>query len=85
MKITGILRTRENNSMSLSCVGEMEIKNNVVEHSNWHGYPRTNGRDAWTYYYGKFNTGDKISQEEVDKILSFNGRNNIVSSFTKEN
>lgn len=30
-KVTGKLRTRENNGMSLSCLGEMDLKDNIIK------------------------------------------------------
>ena len=78
-RINCILKTRENSSMSLSCVGEMKIVNGIVEYSSWHGYPRTNGKDSWIRYYESVNTGDKITQELIDNILSCDGHNNVIS------
>lgn len=82
-KISGTLVTRENSSMSLSCVGEMKIVDGIIEHSSWHGYPRTNGRDSWVKYYESVNSGDKITKELVDKILACDGYNNVVSYMKK--
>ena len=79
-KINGIIRTRENSSMSLSCVGEIVVKDNVVQSVYWHGYPRANGIDVWVSYYDNLKIGDEITQEILRTILSYNGRNNIISS-----
>lgn len=74
-----ILKTCENNSMSLSCHGEMHIEDGIITRCVFNGYPRTEGRDAWIDYYKSYNKGDHITDETINKILSFNGKNNIVS------
>jgi len=78
--ITGKLITYENNCMSLSCRGEMNIVNNIVTCITFRGYPRTHG-DGWTYYYKTIKKGDKIDKSTIDKILSYNGKRNVISVF----
>lgn len=78
--MNGKLITYEDNCMSLSCRGEMTISNNVVTDIYFKGYPRTIG-DEWVHYYKTLKQGDKISKSTIDKILSFNGKRNVVSVF----
>jgi len=74
------IKTYENNCMSLSCSGEMTIdSDNVILSRRFKGYPRANGIDAWVGFYRDTNIGDKIDESRLQNILSFNGRDNIVS------
>ena len=75
-----IISTYENNCMSLSCRGEIEFdENNIIKYSSHKGYPRTNGRDRWISFYKNSKKGDKITEERIKNILSFDGNDNIVS------
>lgn len=82
-KITGILRTIENNSMSLSCSGEMKIKDNIIVSSYSKGMPRANGIDSWFRHYESAKIGEIISPSTVQSILDYNGRNNILSALQR--
>lgn len=73
------LTTRENNYMSLSCCGAIEIDNGVVTEVSFRGMPRTHG-DMWTNYYKQVKVGDEISQETIENLLSYDGRFNVKSS-----
>ena len=74
------ISTYENNSMSLSCCGEMVLDgDNIVVSSTFKGYPRAGGVDAWVCFYKNASVGDKIEEARLDHMLSLNGRNNIVS------
>lgn len=73
------LTTYENSPMSLSCYGECEIENGVIKSVRCKGMARSHG-DEWIRFYENSKTGDKVSQETIDKILSYNGRNNVVST-----
>ena len=77
------IKTYENNSMSLSCNGEMVIENGVIVSANWHGSPRIENRDSWVYYYHHSHVGKEITQETIDKILAYNGRHNVVSKIVE--
>lgn len=79
--INGILKTYENNCMSLSCHGEMKIKNNKIVEINSHGMPRTGGRDSWFSFYEHAKKGDMVKQTSLDWVLSYNGHDDIVSVF----
>ena len=74
-----ILKTFENNCMSLSCKGEIIIEDDIIKSINWHGYPRSGGTDNWVRYYKDLKVGDKIEQNIIDNILKYNGWSNIVS------
>lgn len=78
-KVTGKLRTRENNDMSLSCLGEMDLKDNIIKSLYYKGMPRANCQDSWFGYYSNAQIGDFISPLTVQKILDYNGKNNIIS------
>ena len=66
--------------MSLSCMGEMVIdSDNKVLSCRFKGYPRANGIDRWGIFYSDTNIGEKIEEPRIQNILSFNGKNNIVS------
>lgn len=79
--INGTLKTYENNCMSLSCSGEIEFKNNQIVSVHYKGMPRTDDRDSWLKYYKKAKIGDCFSPMQIKNILSYNGRDNIVSVF----
>ena len=81
--MTGKLETYENNTMSLSCHGSMIIESGTVKQVHFSGYPRTHG-DGWTNFYKSYIVGDKITQDEINKVLQYNGLNNVVSIFRKE-
>ena len=76
----GKLVTYENNSMSLSCRGELTIKNGIIIQAYLKGMPRTSG-DEWTGFYKNAKIGGDITQGKIDEILSYNGKRNVVSSF----
>ena len=80
----GILRTYENNSMSLSCDAEVVIKNGIIIGIRYKGMPRTEGRDAWFSIYKSLERNQIISKEVIERILSYNGHNNVVSVFKEE-
>ncbi len=77
--INGIVRTYENSSMSLSCHAEMKIEDSIVTSVFYNGMPRANGIDRWMKFYEKLNGGEELKKEDLDYILGFNGRNNVVS------
>lgn len=74
------IKTYENNCMSLSCRGEIEFdENDIIIHSSYKGYPRSYGRDSWFTIYKNAKKGSKITEEQKEYLLSFDGRNNIKS------
>ena len=77
----GILKTYENSSMSLSCCGEIEIKDGKVVNVYYKGMPRTGGRDSWFSFYENRKKGDKIETKKIEDILSYNGHDNVKSVF----
>ena len=79
--MNGTLATYENNSMALSCRGEILIQNGVIKHISHKGYPRTRGRDFWLNFYETKSKGDIITESDIAIILRYNGRNNVVSRF----
>ena len=76
----GVLVTYQDNSMSLSCKGEVIINKGIIQHVSFKGYPRVYG-DGWTAFYMRKKKGDKVTQKEIDNILSFNGILDVVSMF----
>ena len=81
----GILKTYENNCMSLSCHADIKIKDGVIEDIHYRGIPRTEGRDSWFAIYKSFKRGQEISSAMVENLLFYNGRNNIISVFEEAN
>ena len=79
--INGTLITRENNDMSLSCRGTAIIKDSIVTYHDFKGMPRSNG-DIWTGFYETMKLGDIVEQQQIDNMLKYNGRCNVLSSFT---
>ena len=77
----GILKTYENNCMSLSCHADIKIKDGVINDMHYKGMPRTEGRDAWFRIYQSFKRGQKIDKQIVEYLLSYNGKHNIISVF----
>ena len=73
-----ILQTYENNSMSLSCSGTMRVEDDFITEVRFSGYPRTSG-DSWVRFYQR-DTGAYIGPEAVEITLSYNGKNNVVST-----
>lgn len=73
-----LIETFENSPMSLSCSGKMIVENNIVLDINFSGYPRTEG-DSWVRHYRDNNFGNIITDKEIKAILSYNGKNNIIS------
>ena len=80
----GILRTYENNDMSLSCHANIKIKNEVIKDIYYKGIPRTEGRDSWLAIYKSFKIGQKIDNQTVNYLLGYNGKHNIISVFEDE-
>lgn len=80
-KETGTLKTYQNNNMSLSCSGELQLTNGEVVMRTFKGMPRACGEDNWYSFYTKTIVGTYVSYNEVKLMLAFNGRNNIVSTF----
>lgn len=78
--MTGKLMTYENNCMSLSCRGTINITDGIINNISFKGYPRTYG-DYWVRYYKNFKKRDKITQDIINEILSYNGKSNVVSEF----
>ena len=78
-EINGSLTTYQDCSMSLSCRGNMEIKNGIVTSANYKGYPRARG-DSWFGFYKKA-VGDRVTAQQVENILSFNRNYDVVSKF----
>lgn len=77
----GILRTYENNCMSLSCHADIKIEDGVIKDIHYNGMPRTEGRDSWFDIYKSFKRGQKIDKQIVKDLLSYHGKNNIISVF----
>ena len=82
--INGILKTYENNCMSLSCHGEMKIKNNKIVEVNFHGMPRTGGKDSWFSFFENAKKGNTVKTISLDWVLSYDGHDNIVSVFLED-
>ena len=78
---SGTLTTYQDNYMSLSCRGSIDIANGKIVSVEFKGMPRTNG-DAWTSFYKRAKRNDIITPEEIKRILMFNGHMNVVSVFT---
>ena len=79
-KINGTLKTYENNCMSLSCKGIAVIKDNKIVDLSLRGYPRTFG-DRWTGFFEYKNINKIITQEQIDNILSYHTKHNVISRF----
>ncbi len=80
----GKLITYENNRTSLECRGEMKVRHDgVIVNIFLKGYPRQY-KDDWAFYYQDFKVGDKINQDTINKILDYNGKENVVSKFLSE-
>ena len=79
----GVLITYQDNSMSLSCKGELIIDKSIVQHVSFKGYPRAHG-DGWTAFYLRKKTGDQVTQKEIDNIISFNGICDVISMFKQK-
>ena len=73
-----LIKTREKNNMSLSCVGEMLIENNTVVWVNFSGIPRIYG-DEWVHFYQNAYEGKRISDADIERVLSYHGRHNVSS------
>lgn len=73
-----LISTYENNSMSLSCSGEMIIEDNKVLSVYFKGYPRVSG-DGWVRSYRETRKDGYISDTEIESILAYDGMNNVVS------
>ena len=53
----------------------------MIKDIYYKGIPRTEGRDSWFAIYKSFKRGQEISGAMVEKLLFYNGRNNIISVF----
>lgn len=73
-----LIKTREKNNMSLSCVGEMLIEDNTVVWVNFSGKPRIYG-DEWVYFYQNAYEGKHVSDADIERVLSYHGRKNVSS------
>ena len=74
-----LIKTREKNNMSLSCVGEMLIEDNTVVWVNFSGMPRVHG-DGWVSFYQNAHEGKQVSDEQIKAVLSYHGRSNVSST-----
>lgn len=83
MSITGTIKTYENNSMSLSCRGEIVVIDGIVIDKTFCGMPRVNG-DSWCDYYKHCKIGNIVTDHDLKYLLSFNNKYNVKSIF-KEN
>ena len=81
--MTGTLITYEDCSMSLSCRGEMKIKNGIVVDISFKGYPRMNG-DGWIHYYKSKKVGDTVTDNLITITKEYNGNYNVISKFEEE-
>lgn len=79
LKINGTLHTREDNSMSVSCQGRAVIKDGIITEISRKGIPRDRV-DDWANFYDRKINGI-VTNGSLNYILSFNGRNGIVSYF----
>jgi hypothetical protein len=67
----------ENNCMSLSCEGSVIMDDkNIITEIHFKGYPRSRG-DEWTRFFMNAKIGNIISDDIIDDILGFNGKNNV--------
>lgn len=82
-KMTGVLRTYQDNYMCLSCRGEIIVRNSVITSKNFQDVPRIDG-DIWVDFYTSKEIGDTVTGKEIDELLSFNGEQNIISAFCKK-
>ena len=71
------LGTFENNNMSLSCKGVMTIEDGEILEIEFKGMPRAMG-DSWVQHY-RNRKSNKISEAEIQEILSYDGEDNVVS------
>ena len=76
---TGILKTHENNNMSLSCHGEMKIECGIVKSVSFKGMPRPSG-DEWTGEYQR-KVGSILTDNDINRILSYHNRADVISRF----
>lgn len=74
-----LIETREKNYMSLSCVGEMLIEGNRVVRVSFSGIPRVLG-DEWVGFYRNAYEGKHVSDEQIEVVLSWHGKNNVSST-----
>ena len=51
---------------------------------SFRGMPRANGQDSWIYAYKNAKRGDSITVGEIERLLEYNGRDNIISEFVAE-
>lgn len=58
----GILKTFENNTMSLSCSAYVKVKDGIIVESFRKGMPRVYG-DGWFNIYGSLRDGQQMSEE----------------------
>lgn len=82
--INGKLKIRENNPFSLSCRGSVTIKDSIITTIWYTGITRKDGSDRWMNWFENKSTGDEVTQEELDKLLEWNGKRNVVSKFTEK-
>jgi len=74
-----LIKTREKNHMSLSCVGEMLIEDNTVVRVSFSGMPRVHG-DEWVGFYRNAYEGKHVSDKQIEAVLSCHGKNNVSST-----
>tara|TARA_R110002050_G_scaffold288861_1_gene441055 strand:- start:1303 stop:1554 length:252 start_codon:yes stop_codon:yes gene_type:complete len=80
--LNGTLHAREDNNMSLSCSGYLDIKEGKIAEVSFKGLARTGGRDAWVTAFENAKIGEKVKHSTIDWVISFNGHNNVVAKFT---
>lgn len=79
--MTGRLVTYQNTDIDLACYASMSIVDRTVTSVFFKGCPREEG-DRWTKHYKAYSAGSIISQNTIDLILSYNGENNVISTFS---
>jgi hypothetical protein len=81
--LSGKFTTRQNSAGSLSCHGDLTIKDGVVIDKSHKGMPRSSGADLWiTFYEGK-KLGDEVMQNDVTYLLSLNNKRDLTSTFSE--
>lgn len=76
--MTGLLKTYQSNGSNLSCSGVANIENGIVKSVEIDGVPRPM-YDKWMSFYNRISVGDRILRQDVDNVLWYNGRNDIIS------
>lgn len=80
---TGRLEIRENNNMSLSCCGRVDINNGIIRYHSLKGMPRSKG-DGWVSFFQNRRIGDWVDEDKIKSMLKWNGPNNVKATFVPD-